>query len=207
MWRPKFKWERTDFIIPGLNKKLDREAAKKSKVGQGKLRELRRKQFFNFLADFFDKLDAGNMDGKVSKAFKFDPEEREKWLKRYFMKYFMEVDGRNPEMVSVKVDQSVAHEKRHCSCSKGSYDNKGEFIPPCSIHKNKPDKFIKVPMVPEIATREMIDAQLGMSMGIKTKMDPESANIDLDEVLNKKLTKIEKRSSVSPVKIKEDIDD
>ena len=44
-------------------------------------------------------------------------------------------------------------------------------------------------------------------MGIKTKMDPESANIDLDEVLNKKLTKIEKRSSVSPVKIKEDIDD
>ena len=33
MWRPKFKWERTDFIIPGLNKKLDREAAKKSKVG------------------------------------------------------------------------------------------------------------------------------------------------------------------------------
>ena len=46
-----------------------------------------------------------------------------------------------------------------------------------------------------------------MSMGIKTKMDPESANIDLDEVLNKKLTKIEKRASISPVKIKEDTDD
>jgi hypothetical protein len=46
-----------------------------------------------------------------------------------------------------------------------------------------------------------------MSMGIKTKMDPESANIDLDEVLNKKLTKIEKRTSISPVKMKEDTND
>ena len=46
-----------------------------------------------------------------------------------------------------------------------------------------------------------------MSMGIKTKMDPESANVDLDEVLGKKLSKIEKRSSVSPEKTKENIDD
>ena len=155
------------------------------------------------MADFFDKLDAGNMDGKVSKEFKFDPEEREKWLKRYFMKYFMELDGRAPEMVSVKVDQSVAHEKRECSCSKGFYNDKGEHIPPCHIHKSKPDKFVKVPMVPEIATREMIDAQLGMSMGIKTKMDPQAVNEDLNDVLTKKLTKIEKRLSQSPERIKE----
>jgi hypothetical protein len=40
-----------------------------------------------------------------------------------------------------------------------------------------------------------------MSMGIKTKMDPELANLDLDEILNKKLTKIERKVSVSPVKI------
>ena len=46
-----------------------------------------------------------------------------------------------------------------------------------------------------------------MSMGIKTKMDPESANVDLDEVLGKKLSKIEKRASVSPEKTKENIDD
>jgi hypothetical protein len=104
MWKPKFKWERTDFIIPGLNKKLDREAKLKNVVGQAKLRELRRKQFFNFLADFFDKLDSGSMGNKVGKEFKFDTEEKEKWLKRYFMKYFMEGDGRPPEMVSIKVD-------------------------------------------------------------------------------------------------------
>jgi hypothetical protein len=23
VWKPKFKWERTDFLIPGLNRKLD----------------------------------------------------------------------------------------------------------------------------------------------------------------------------------------
>jgi hypothetical protein len=56
------------------------------------------------LADFFDKFDAGNMDGKVGKAFKFDADEREKWLKRYFMKYFMENDGRPAETVTIKID-------------------------------------------------------------------------------------------------------
>ena len=42
-WKPNFKWERTDFIIPGLNKKLDRRAKLKNVVGQAKLNELRRK--------------------------------------------------------------------------------------------------------------------------------------------------------------------
>jgi hypothetical protein len=87
-WKPKFKWERTDFLIPGLNRKLDSKA--KKPVGVAKMKELRRKQFFNFLADFFDKLESGKMDGKVGKEYKFDAEEKEKWMKRYFMKYFIE---------------------------------------------------------------------------------------------------------------------
>ena len=59
-------------------------------VSQKKIKELRRKQFFNFLSDFFDKFDAGLMKDKVGPDFKFTEEEKERWLKKYFMKYFME---------------------------------------------------------------------------------------------------------------------
>ena len=30
------------------------------------------------------------MKNKVGKNFKFTPEEKEQWLKKYFMKYYME---------------------------------------------------------------------------------------------------------------------
>ena len=40
-WKPNFKWERTDFIIPGLGKKPDKNA--KKPVGLAKMKELRRK--------------------------------------------------------------------------------------------------------------------------------------------------------------------
>ena len=139
------------------------------------------------------------MDGKVGKEFKFDAEEKEKQLKRYFMKYFMEGDGHAPEMIKIKVDQSIANQQRQCSCSKGSYDNKGIHIPPCAVNQNKPEKYIKVPMQPEFATREMRDAQLGMSMGLKTKMDTQAINNDLDNILARKIQKIEK-NGISPIK-------
>jgi hypothetical protein len=53
----------------------------------------------------------------------------------------------------------------------------------------------------------MRNTQLGMSMGIKTKTDPEATNMDLDDILNKKLSKIQKRgSSPDPVEKKIDVE-
>jgi hypothetical protein len=47
------------------------------------------------------------MSSKVGKNFKFDEEEKEKWLKRYFMKYYVEDQENNPEkMVKIKIDQT-----------------------------------------------------------------------------------------------------
>jgi hypothetical protein len=48
-------------------------------------------------------------------------------------------------------------------------------------------------MQTEVATREMKDAQLGFSQGVKTKMDTQAANDDLDDVIGKKLEKIERK--------------
>lgn len=41
-----------------------------------KIKELRRKQFFNFLVDFYDKFEAGEMKDKVGKTMVFSPEEK-----------------------------------------------------------------------------------------------------------------------------------
>lgn len=92
-------------MIPGLKKKKKKAEGEADDdesenltggdktVSLRKIKELRRKQFFNFLADFFDKFEAGTMSSKVGKNFKFDEEEKEKWLKRYFMKYYVEDGG------------------------------------------------------------------------------------------------------------------
>ena len=91
-------WARNDYIIPGLKKKKKGQQDDESEnlggpdknVSLRKIKELRRKQFFNFLADFFDKFEAGHMSSKVGNNFKFEEEEKERWLKRYFMKYYVE---------------------------------------------------------------------------------------------------------------------
>ena len=85
--QPKVPWARNDYQIFSLQnkKKNQKEGALSAKV-----KDLRRKQFFNFLADFFDKFEAGHMKGKVGAGFKFDDEEKERWLKKYFKKYYME---------------------------------------------------------------------------------------------------------------------
>jgi hypothetical protein len=55
-----------------------------------------------------------------------------------------------------------------------------------------------VDLHPEIVTNEMREAQLGMSQGLKTKLDPVAQEADLDDVLSKKLAKIEKKGRISP---------
>ena len=73
-----------------------------------KIKELRRKQFFNFLVDFFDKFEAGEMKYKLGKNVKFTPEEKQKWLKKYFMKYFMENVEQPYETKTITLDRSAA---------------------------------------------------------------------------------------------------
>jgi hypothetical protein len=76
-WQPKFKWARNDYQIFSLQNKKQ----KKKEAGlDDRIKVLRRKQFFNFLADFFDKLEDGQMKAKVGKNFAFSEEEKEKWL-------------------------------------------------------------------------------------------------------------------------------
>mmetsp|Transcript_40323 Transcript_40323/g.61527 ORF Transcript_40323/g.61527 Transcript_40323/m.61527 type:complete len:141 (-) Transcript_40323:1284-1706(-) len=129
------------------------------------------------------------MAQKVGKDFKYTELEKEQWLKKYFMKYFMENTEPTVEMMRIKVNTTNAHEKRECSCSKGMYDEKtGDLIPPEDLNKirDKPDKYITVPIQRELATREMKDAQLGFSQGIQTKMDNEVLSNELDDLLSKK---------------------
>ena len=52
-------------------------------------------------------------------------------------------------------------------------------------------------MANEFATREMKDAQLGFSAGLKTKMDNKAVNNDLDDILGKKLDKIERKQIIA----------
>lgn len=146
-WKPNFKWERTDYIIPGLAKKGQKSATEM--VSMRKIKELRRKQFFNFLADFFDKFDAGLMKDKVGPDFKFTEEERERWLKKYFMKYFME------DMKAEPVKQKTAEEDNAAAnrdCDHGTIDLRtGKLF-------DAGKKLKGAAAQPEGATREMKDA-------------------------------------------------
>ena len=155
---PKIPWARNEYQVFSLKNKR-----KNSKEGQlsAKVKDLRRKQFFNFLADFFDKFEAGQMKGKVGNNFKFDDEEKEKWLKKYFKKYYMENQVVEDIVVKLKLDTDQAARKRQCSCTVGQRDEAtGELIPPCVLHQKRPqpDKYVTVHMQPELATREMKDA-------------------------------------------------
>ena len=131
---PKVPWARNDYQVFSL------QNGKKANPGaiSDKIKDLRRKQFFNFLADFFDKFEAGHMKGKVGKNYKFDDEEKEKWLKKYFKKYYMENQVVEDIVVRMKLDTDQAAKKRQCSCTVGQRDEKtGEMIAPCDLHANK----------------------------------------------------------------------
>ena len=133
------------------------------------------------------------MSAKVGKNFAFTEAEKEKWLQKYFKKYYMENLELEDLVVKMKLDTDQAAKKRECSCTVGQRDEKtGVLIPPCDLHANqgKPDKFITVRMPQELATREMKDAQLGMSAGIKSKLDDTVMNDELDGLLAHKLTTI-----------------
>ena len=57
-WQPKFKWARNDYQVFSLQTKKQKKESQEKGLGE-RIKVLRRKQFFNFLADFFDKLEDG----------------------------------------------------------------------------------------------------------------------------------------------------
>jgi hypothetical protein len=133
------------------------------------------------------------MSAKVGKNFAFTEEEKEKWLDKYFKKYYMENQELDDITVRMKLDTDQAAKKRTCSCTVGVRDEKtGVLVPPCDLHAAyaKPDKYITVKLPQELATREMKDAQLGMSAGIKSKLDDVVMNDELDNLLAHKLKTI-----------------
>lgn len=73
-----------------------------------KIKDLRRKQFFNFISDFFEKFDRGDMKNKASPLIKFNEEEKEEWMKKYFKKYYMENEVLKDVEVRMKVDTDMA---------------------------------------------------------------------------------------------------
>lgn len=87
----------------------------------------------NFFADFFYKFENGTMKNKVDKSYKFTETEKQEWLDRYFKKYYDEENGvlDKEKFVKVKVDRTLAMQKRKCACTVGILDEKtGVLIPP-----------------------------------------------------------------------------
>lgn len=116
------------------------------------------------------------------------------------MKYFMENVDQPYEMKTITLDRSAADKKRECSCTKGEYDAKtGQLIPPYELKKNqeKPPKTMTVALPPEFTTKEMRDAQHGKSAGLQSKMDTKLLNADLEDILGKRLKKVEKKGNGS----------
>lgn len=121
------------------------------------------------------------MKDKISSDFKFTEEERERWLKKYFMKYFMEDMKTDTLKQKIAIGGEESPAKRDCACPEGG-DN-----------ADKKQRFMTVKMQPEVATREMKDAQLGFSKGLKSKWNPAKLNDDLEDIMGKRHRRIEKK--------------
>lgn len=83
------------------------------------MKNQRRKQFFNFINDFFEKIDNGTIENKPADFVNFTEEERKEWVRKYFKKYYMENAALRDETVRLKIDTNLARKKRTCSCTVG----------------------------------------------------------------------------------------
>lgn len=149
---------------------------------------MKKKQFFQFIADFFDKYDDGHFSHNTS--IKFTEAEKEKWIKKYFLKYFSNQVEPLTEKIRINTSLKMDTDQRTCSCTVGMYDAKsGKLIPPSELPQNKAkkNKFKYITIQKEIATKDMRDAQLGRSLGIKTTMKQKEAEEALDQILERKI--------------------
>jgi hypothetical protein len=75
------------------------------------------------------------MSSKLDRSIKFSTLEKEKLIRKYFMKYFNEEIEPQTELIEIKQNLNNTSEKRKCSCTVGMYDEKTKkLIPPNNIH-------------------------------------------------------------------------
>ena len=79
-----------------------------------KLKEVRRRQFFNFFADFYDKYEQGAFG--LNQTFTFSDEEKESNLKKYFKQYYNEDLYLPTKIVELPLTCDIAAKKRLCKC-------------------------------------------------------------------------------------------
>lgn len=122
------------------------------------MKNQRRRQFLNFLNDFFEKIENGQLKNLQPELLKFTDAEKKDWVRKYFKKYYMENAVLRDETFRLKVDTDLARKKRTCSCTVGQINAKtGKLVPPNKLHGHK-DKYITVKMQPNLVTQDMIDA-------------------------------------------------
>lgn len=85
--------------------------------------------------------------------------------------------------MKIPISESGAMQRRRCSCVLGEIDEKTGLLVPAKAlaaqRKTKP-RFITVSVAPTIVTEEMKEAVLGNSIGMRTKMNVDALNKDLD---------------------------
>ena len=186
-WQPNFIWERNEFI-------MNAEAAKKKMTKQQKLvaermKDVRALQFRNFIEDVFVKYDQGKFKDKVAWDLKFTKEEREEWVDKIFKKFYTDGPKVNEITVRIPISESGAMQRRRCSCVVGEIDEKtGDLVPAAALAAKRGSKtrYITIKKAPSIVTEEMKQAQLGNSLGMKTKMNVETLNEELDKLMSKR---------------------
>ena len=95
-------------------------------------------------------------------------------------------DVKEDEFKVVVLDPYDTMIKRDCACHVGTWNEKtGTMVPPkeIEISKHRKEKTMLVPNQQTLVNKEMLDAQLGNSEGIRTKLDKNEFNLDLDDIL------------------------
>ena len=123
---------------------------------------------------------------KPSKKFRFTEEEKQKLIDKYYNEYYVDEDVKEDEFKVVVLDPYDTMIKRDCACHVGTWNEKtGTMVPPkeIEISKHRKEKTMLVPNQQTLVNKEMLDAQLGNSEGIRTKLDKNEFNLDLDDIL------------------------
>lgn len=124
-------------------------------LDKNRLQEIRRRQFFNFFADFYDKYERGAFGKDLN--YEFRDKEKKQNLKKYFKKYHRDDLFLPTVVVDIPIECDIAAQKRLCECY---IKNKEKGL------NDKPKKKIKVKMLIEREQYEKREEYLGMSPGI-----------------------------------------
>ncbi|CDW86371.1 UNKNOWN [Stylonychia lemnae] len=184
-------------ILHGINTKNEMKGQVRDDQGldKEKIKEIRRRQFFNFFADFYDKYERGAFGKDLS--YHFSDEEKEKNLKRYFKKYYRDDLFLPSVVVDIPIECNMAAQKRLCEC----YIKKNQ-----SYSKNRVQRKIKVKMLVGREQYEKREEYLGMSPGIQNTFVMEENMQELNELLREKTKQIHRRNRtqlVQPMKKEE----